>query len=534
MPWCAYGEELKSRHMIRKRENILSKIAQFVTKERHVAVVAAVVSLFSLIGYNIPLFRGVAESVEGGMNGVLIFGGLMAILLAVHFMLAYLLLYLGRTVGKVIIALSFICNSLSLYFINCYEVLITSEMMGNVFNTRYSEASGYTSLTGVLYFVLLGILPCILLFATKINYGKAKHWGISTAVAIATIVVFGIANLSNTLWIDRNVPRLGSIILPWSYTVNSVRYYNSWKRLNQKEILLPDATIRNSEREACVLIIGESARSANFSIYGYNRPTTPLIEQDSVVALKAESAATYTTAGVKAIIDHKPSNTLYEILPNYLYRTGVDVVWRTTNWGEPPLHIERIEKASELKAKYPDARAEYDSILLEGLSEIITSSNKDKVFIVLHTSTSHGPTYYKKYPTEFERYTPVCTTVEMSEADTQELVNAYDNSILYTDYIIHTAIEQLRTVQGWRTTLLYVSDHGESLGENNLYMHGMPKSMAPREQFDIPFIVWSSDNRNVTSAEVGQYHVFHSVLHALSIDSEIYNPELDIFNNTNK
>ena len=108
--------------MIKKRDNIFSKIAQLVIKERHVAVVAAVVSLFSLVGYNIPLLRGVAQSVEGGMNGVLIFSGIVAILLAVHFMLTYLLLYVGRIVGKTIIAISFICNSLSLYFINCYEV----------------------------------------------------------------------------------------------------------------------------------------------------------------------------------------------------------------------------------------------------------------------------------------------------------------------------------------------------------------------------------------------------------------------------
>jgi lipid A ethanolaminephosphotransferase len=305
--------------------------------------------------------------------------------------------------------------------------------------------------------------------------------------------------------------------------------------MNQKEILLPDATIRNNEREACVLIIGESARSANFSIYGYDRPTTPLIEQDSVVALKAESAATYTTAGVKAIIDHKPSNTLYEILPNYLYRTGVDVVWRTNNWGEPPLHIDHVEKVKDLKAKYPEAAAEYDGILLEGLGELIASSDKSKVFIVIHTSTSHGPTYYKKYPAEFERFTPVCTTVEMAEADHQELINAYDNTILYTDYLVHTVIEQLRTLDEWRSTMIFVSDHGESLGENNLYMHGMPKSMAPAEQFDIPFIVWHSDSeRTIKSIECAeQYHVFHTTLRSLSIESEIYNPEYDIFNNTN-
>jgi len=154
------------------------------------------------------------------------------------------------------------------------------------------------------------------------------------------------------------------------------------------------------------------------------------------------------------------------------------------------------------------------------------------VFVVLHTSTSHGPQYFKKYPKQFERYTPVCTTVEMSKADTEELINAYDNSILYTDYIIHSAIEELRELEGWQSTLIFVSDHGESLGEGNLYMHGMPKNLAPREQYEIPFIIWTSDRAAVAEQDVDQHHVFHSVLHRLSIDSPVYNPENDIFNAT--
>lgn len=497
----------------------------------HIALFSALLSLFTLVGYNIPLLRGVAESTEEGANGIVILCSIAIIIIAVHLLLIYLLIYFGRGVGKAIIAISLIFNAFALYFINCYEVLITSEMMGNVFNTRYSEASGFFSFSGVLYFLLLGVVPCLWLFMVKIDYGKLKQLGKTTLATLGIIAIVGIGNLSNTLWIDRNVPRLGSLILPWSYTVNTVRYYNNWKRLNAKEIALPDATIMNQSKEVCVLIIGESARSQNFSLYGYERHTNPLMEQDSVTALRAESAATYTTAGVKAIIDHKPTNKLYEILPNYLYRNGIDVVWRTTNWGEPPLHIANVEKVADLKTKYPEADARYDGILCEGLAERIASSDKSKVFVVLHTSTSHGPTYFKKYPAEFERFTPVCTTVEMAEADHQELINAYDNTILYTDYIVHTAIEELRMLDGWRSTLLFVSDHGESLGENNLYMHGMPKSMAPREQFDIPFIVWHSDSertiRDIECAE--QYHVFHTVMSSLSVDSEIYNPEYDIF-----
>ena len=504
-----------------------------LSKPIHIALFSALLSLFTLVGYNIPLLKGVAESTEQGANGIIITCSIAILIFAIHTLLIYLLIYFCRSVGKVIIAISLLFNALALYFINSYEVLITSEMMGNVFNTRYSEASGYFSLSGVLYFVLLGIIPCICLFKAKINYGKLKQVGITSLSILGVILAVGLGNLKNTLWVDRNVPRLGSIILPWSYTVNTVRYYNSWKQLNAKEIPLPDATIKNDDKEVCVLIIGESARSKNFSLYGYERQTNPLLTQDGVIALCAESAATYTTAGVKAIIDHKPTNKLYEILPNYLYRNGIEVIWRTSNWGEPPLHIANVEKVATLKERYPEADARYDGILIKGLAERIASSDKNKVFVVLHTSTSHGPTYYKKYPKEFEVFTPVCTTVEMAEADHEELINAYDNSILYTDYLVHTAIDELRSLKEWRSTLLFVSDHGESLGENNLYMHGMPKSMAPREQFDIPFIVWLSDSertvRDIECAE--QYHVFHTVLSSLSVDSEIYNAEYDIFNN---
>lgn len=245
----------------------------------------------------------------------------------------------------------------------------------------------------------------------------------------------------------------------------------------------------------------------------------------------AESAATYTTAGVKAILDHKETGKLYEILPNYLNRAGAEVEWRTSNWGEPPVHIDSYLTVADIKKRYPDADDRYDKILLEGLGDAIRANTKDKQLIVLHTSTSHGPMYFKKYPADFEAFTPVCTTVEMSKADPLELTNAYDNTILYTDYLVHSVIDTLRAIPDRRGCVIFVSDHGESLGEGNLYMHGVPMSIAPKVQTEIPFIVWTSDSTlTVDPAKpASQYHVFHSVLRFLGIDSPVYNPEFDIF-----
>ena len=433
--------------------------------------------------------------------------------------------------GKWIIGLSLIGDAIALYFINTYDVLITDSMMGNVFNTRYSEASGFFSWIAVLYIIFLGILPCVFVVSRKVDFGSAKLFFKRTGVALATILAMVAININNFTWIDRNATQLGSLLMPWSYTVNTFRYISAEKKRNAKEILLPDAKIASESKDVVVLIIGESARRENFSLYGYNKPTNPLLEQENVVALIAKSAATYTTAGVKAILDHKPTDKLFEILPNYLYRAGVDVIWRTNNWGEPPVHIEKYQRVADLKALHPEADERFDAILLEGLKEAIESSSADKVFIVLHTSTSHGPIYYSKYPSEFKRFTPVCTTVEMASADPTELMNAYDNTIVYTDYLIDSVIEILRTIPTRRAAMLFVSDHGESLGENNLYMHGVPMALAPKEQVEIPFIVWSSEGTESIKQleEVGQYHTFHSVLDFLGIESEIYNPELTVF-----
>ena len=490
-----------------------------------------VLSMFTVLAYHFPFFSLVLKNTEGGLNGTLIFAGLAVLMLALDFFFYYLILYVGRFVGKCILAFTFIADAITLYFINSYEVLITDKMMGNVFNTQFSEASGFFSLSAVMYVVFLGILPCVYIFARKVEYGSFRRFMANIGAGLGIVLAVALGHMKNWPWIDRNSTELGSLLMPWSYTVNTFRYYSAEKKRNAKEILLPDAAIVKGGRDVCVLIIGESARRDHFSLYGYERQTNPFTAKDSVTALIADAAATYTTAGVKAILSHEPSSKLYEILPNYMNRAGVDVTWRTSNWGEPPVHIEKYHKVKDLKARYPEADDRYDGILLEGLKEDILASDKAKTLVVIHTNTSHGPTYFKKYPSEFEEFTPVCTTVEMSKADTQELMNAYDNSIIYTDWLIHSVIETLKEIPDVRSCMMYVSDHGESLGENNLYMHGVPMSMAPAEQVEIPFIVWDSDeNTSIKTLEkVGQYHVFHSIMNFLGIESPIFDEEKNIF-----
>lgn len=509
----------------------MQTLKKIIRTKINLPLFSAILSAFTLLAFHIPFFRYVASNVESGFNSIIIILSLAALMLALNYFFYYLILYLCRMAGRILIALMMILNSTALYFIVNYDAFITAKMMGNVFNTRYSEASAFFSWSFILYVGFLGLLPGIWIILQRVDFGKWRGFFANIGGSLATAVLIALLNMTNWPWIDRNSSTLGGLLMPWSYTINSIRLWSGNRDKDRKEIPLPDARIATDSDDVCILVIGESARRANFSLYGYPRPTNPLLSTDSVAALNAVADATYTTAGVKAILSHKSSGKLYEILPNYLSRTGVDVTWRTSNWGEPPVHIKKYLTVDSIRKSYPDEDANYDGILLAGLPEAIRAAGKGKQLIIIHTSTSHGPTYYQKYPKEYEVFTPVCKTVEMSKANHDELINAYDNTILYTDRLLHEIIAMLKNMPDKRGALFFISDHGESLGENNLYMHGVPMTIAPKEQIEIPFIVWTSDKtlKIDPSLEATQYHVFHSVLDFLGIESPVYNPDFDIF-----
>ena len=494
------------------------------------AAFSAILAVFTLVAFHVPFFRRVLQNVESGFNGVVIAVTAVLLLLVLDFLLYYVLVRLFRGFGRFLVAFTLVGDAIMLYFVNTYDVLVTDEMMGNVFRTQYSEASGFFSFSFVLYVLLLGILPSVYVFWQKVDYGSWKRFFAWLGGCVAALLVLVFGNMRNWPWIDRNSTELGSLLMPWSYIVNSFRYRAAERRKNVKEIPLPDASLTTDSRDVCVLVIGESARRDRFSLYGYGKETNPYTVKDSVKAYVANASATYTAEGVKAILEYKDTDELYEILPNYLYRTGVDVFWRTSNWGEPPVHVRSYETISQIRDRFPEADRRHDGALLAGLKEEIEAGGKDKVFAVLHTYTNHGPAYNTNYPPEFEVFTPVSNTVEMSKVSQEELDNAYDNSIVYTDWIVHQVIGIVRET-GRRGCVLFVSDHGESLGENNLYMHGVPFSMAPREQIEIPFVVWTSDRslRMKDLPEVGQHHVFHSVLDFFGVDSPVFDESLSVF-----
>ena len=517
----------------------LNKIKELLRKPISLFAFSCIVSIGTLLLYNIPFFDYAASNTNETVGGrIFLLVSLVVIMLLVNFMMTYLVMFLMRIVGRIRLAILSIINATAVYFILTYNVIIDEITIGNVFNTRYSEASGFFSWPLWLFIFAFGVLPALYCLLQPVVIGKAKKMGVYCGSSLGIVLVIALLNINQTLWIGQHDTELGGLLQPWSYLVNTIRVTIIKHKKQAEEIKLPDGKITDDEKTAVVLVIGESARKANFQLYGYQRDTNPLLsEQGSLKVYQATSCATYTTAGVKAILEPVNSDDLYELLPNYAFRTGVDVSWRTSNWGEPPIHVDEYLTRNVLGEKYPDADEFFDAILFKGLRERIESSQQNKVLIVLHTSISHGPNYADHYTKDFEVYKPVAQNVEEGEKNVAMLVNAYDNTIRYTDYLLDSLVNTLRAMTDWHTAMIFISDHGESLGENKMFMHGIPMKLAPKVQYEIPFLVWTSENfraykpANELPEVLEQHYIFHSVLNLLSIESPAYNKDYDIFQN---
>lgn len=497
---------------------------------------SCLVSIGTLLLYNLPFFSYVADNTNETVGGkVFLLMSLAVMMLLLNFMMVCLVMFLMRRMGRILLAILAFINATAVYFIMTYNVIIDQTTVENVFNTRYSEASGFFSWGLCLFVIVCGVLPALWCLLQPVIFCKAKKLGKYCGISLTVILVVAVVNINQTLFVSQHDTELGGLLQPWSYLVNTGRMISSLHDEQVEEIKLPDGRIRDNDKAVVVLVIGESARKANFQLYGYQRETNPLLsKQEGLKVYEAVSCATYTTAGTKAILEPKDTDDLYELLPNYAHRMGVDVSWRTSNWGEPPIHISEYLTDNELCSKYPDKAQDYDGMLFTGLRERISASRKDKVLIVLHTSTSHGPNYADKYPKKFEVYKPIAKNVEEGEKNVSMLVNAYDNTIRYTDFLLDSLINTLRGMTDWKSAMVFISDHGESLGENKMFMHGLPMRLAPKEQYEIPFLVWTSehfrDYKDKLPAVLDQHYIFHSVLNLLSIESPAYNKDYDIFN----
>lgn len=508
-------------------------------------------SAFTLIVYQAPLYSFALTATNAwkvsGLTNIAVLTALQPLLLVA---LLGLLSLFGHLFLKTVAALLLVINSIAVYFMLTYNIEIDRTMIGNIMNTDKDEVGGLVHPSIAAWVVPLGVLPALLVIVTPLSLPRYVWRPLIPVGAMIGIMAVALTFSITWPWFDANAKRIGARVLPWAYIANSARYFEKRARENLEIVALPNAffarELPEGRRQIVVLVIGESARGQNFSAYGYHRDTNAKTRSAGYVAMPAsEACATYTTAAVACILSYRGRAagefSSDEPLPTFLQRMGIVTTVRLNNTGTPPLEVYRLQRAAELESVCDEplcAEGMGDAMLFAGLPTLFADTSHKRQFVLLHLTGSHGPAYYKKYPEKFANFTPVCNTVQVQDCSRDSLVNAYDNTLVYTDYLL-AELAKMLSAQGdaVEAAVLYVSDHGESLGESGLYLHGAPMAFAPPEQTTVPFFVWTNSalteavsKLNVENKVPAQDAIFHSVLGAFGLAGGPYDPSKDIFN----
>jgi lipid A ethanolaminephosphotransferase len=523
--------------------------------------VTLIASAFLLFGFNFALWQHLFDITSSDGLGIA-----MRVAFALMIMCAFnivLTLLAFRYVLKPVLILMFLISAGVAYFMAQYGVLIDAGMLRNFAETNATEVRDLLSLKWLAYVVFLGVLPSWLLWKTPINYRRWHREVLSKVlVGVVSAGVIGVVALVNYQGLSslfRNHHELRLMIVPSNYIGASVGYLREQLvSARQPFVKIGEDAQKNpiwqthGRKSLTVLVVGESARAQNFGILGYDRDTTPKLNKEAglIAFTDVHSCGTETAVSVPCMFsdmgrkDYNASKAKNEEgLLDVLKRAGLEVIWRDNQSGcKGTCDRVTIDDVSNLKDPVLCADSECrDEILLRGMQHFIDNLDKDTV-LVLHQMGSHGPEYFKRYPKEYEHFTPVCESNALNNCSRESIINGYDNTLVYTDHVLSTLIDLLRSNQDKvDTAMLYLSDHGESLGEYNLYLHGTPYMLAPEQQKHVAMLAWFSDSyQKAFSVDthclqlsrekpLSQDNLFHSMLGLLEVNSSVYNASLDMF-----
>lgn len=457
---------------------------------------------------------------------------------------------------KPLLIVILIVSSLIAYFMDSYDIVVDTHMIQNALETNLNESSDLFSLKLMVYFILLGIIPSILVYRVKIEQTTFKQTLISKlkvigiALVVSVVVILSLSKYYTSFFREHK---------PLRYYANPVYYLYSAGTYVKQSFSHPytgvavtgaDATASAHERRLIVLVVGEAVRWDHFSLNGYSRDTNPLLKKEDIVNFtQFTSCGTETAVSVPCMFsifghdDYEKEKAAHtENVLDVMKRAGVNILWRDNN-SDSKRVADRVEYQDyKIPANNTVCEGECrDEGMLVGLQEYIAAHPKGDILIVLHQMGNHGPAYYKRYPKEYEKYTPTCQTNQLEKCSQEEITNAYDNTLLYTDAFLSKVIGFLKNNDDrFATGMFYLSDHGESLGENGLYLHGFPYAIAPEAQKHVPAVMWFgkgfSVDKKALAEKAKQPHtqdeLFHTLLGLADINTSVYNPQMDIMHGT--
>jgi lipid A ethanolaminephosphotransferase len=464
---------------------------------------------------------------------------------------------------KPAMALVLLTSAAVAYFINEYGVVIDVDMVRNVFLTNRAEAGDLITFKLLFYVLVLGGLPALLLWSCTITYRPfwQEFWfrTKATAVLLAIMVVAAFPFVQNMTSVFREQRILQHVFTPFNYLSALMDYSRPHLRSSAlasapfgEDAHKGRAWSDRSGRSLTILVVGETARAANFSLDGYARDTNPLLSKvpGLVNYTKVLSCGTATAQSLPCMFSGlgragQPGGTMQrDGLLQILQRAGFSVLWRENQGGCAGVckgvPMETLAGAGT-RALFELGESR-DENLVKGLQDKIDGMQGHTV-VVLHMMGSHGPAYYKRYPAAFEHFQPACKESQFSRCERSEIINSYDNTIVYTDFVLSQVIDllQVNDGRGVPSAMIYLSDHGESLGENNIYLHGLPYAFAPDLQKHVPMLLWVSPKMQASfqidtaclerrrHEPVSHDNFFHSVLGLLDVETRVYKRDLDIF-----
>ena len=452
--------------------------------------------------------------------------------------------------------------ALASWFTDRFGVIIDTDMIRNATTTTTAEAQHLITPGFIWHVFLYGILPSLLIvWVEVVHHTFWRKAGRNLLVFVPALAIFLLAGYSHfktfaaTFREHRELARIINPIMP----VGSVIKYAIRSTTERNIVAAPLGTDARKVPPAngwdkprvTIIVAGETARAKNFSLNGYERETNPeLAKLDIVNFPHTSSCGTATAVSLPCMFsvytrqDYTHRKGLEtENVTDVLSHAGVDVAWWDNNTGAKSVdaRIASIDLSPVADPHFCTNGECQDGILLDRLDAWLDQVKEDSV-LILHQIGSHGPAYFARYPEQFRRFRPDCRTAEFSACTPEEIVNAYDNTILFTDHVLAGIISKLKARSGqMATAMFYMSDHGESLGENGLYLHATPYFIAPDEQTKVPFILWMDANfrssmgldtaclTQTATAERSHDNLFHSVLGMMNVSTRVYDPALDVF-----
>ncbi len=469
-----------------------------------------------------------------------------------------------RPLLKPVITVVALSSAAAAYFMNNYGIAIDTVMIQNVIETNPGEAKALLSPKLFGYLLVLGVLPSALVWWLPVQYRRFFPGLVNKVLVIVGCLLIVAASVgafySTYAPIFRQEDKLTHFINPTNYIYAVTKLAKSRYSVKQNVVVQPVGTdaVMSAEAKArpkknlMIFVVGETARADHFSLNGYNRETNPELKKLDVLNFtRVASCGTSTAVSVPCMFSQFPRSDYsdkkgktYEGLLDILQRAGVQTVWLDNNSDckGTCLRIPHHDIPKDQKSPFCDGTNCLDESLLVGLQDYIDGL-KDNAIIVLHADGSHGPEYYDRYPKDKEQFQPVCRTNQLGSCSHEELVNVYDNTILYTDFFLSKVVDLLKKNQDkYDTSMIYVSDHGESLGENGMYLHAAPYAIAPEAQTHVPMVMWFGQDtlaqegidRTCLKAkqdegDLSHDNIFHSVLGLFQIQTGVYQSGLDMF-----